>query len=832
MPNFRLALRALARTPLVSGVAVLSLALGIGANAANFTVFERLILRPLPVPEPERLVNLEAPGPKSGSMSSNNAGGAEAIFSYAMFRDLEQEQAPFIGLAAHRSFGANLAFSGDTMSGEGMVVSGSYFPVLGLRPALGRLLEPADDQVIGGHPVVVVGHRYWQDRFGGREDVLNRALVVNGRTMTIVGVVPRGFLGTTLGQDPQVFVPLTMYGQVTPGWDRFEERRTYWLYLFARLQPGVDLAEAQAAINVPYAAILREVEVPLQGGMTEETLERFASRQIVLEPGLKGQSSFQEGLREPLLQLFAVTGLVLLIAAANVVNLLLTRAADRAGEIALRLSIGARRRQIVGQLLAESVLLALAGGALGLLVAVATLRAMLGLLPADATGTLGLELGRETWMFLLGLSLLTGLIGLLPAIHSARSDLGTMLKGQAGRLSRSRMAGRFRAAVATLQIALSMALLISAGLFARSLYNVSRVDLGIETEHLATFGLSPELNGYQPSESRALFARVEEEAAALPGVSMVTASMVPLITGSNWSSSVSVEGFEAPPEADTNASFNEIGPGYFRTLGIPLLAGRELEPRDELGAPKVAIVNEAFARKFELGRDAVGKRMSTSVGNAVELDIEIVGLVQDAKYSAVKDDVPAQFFLPYRQDDRLGAINFYVRASGDPGELLASLRGLIARLDPNLPVEELATMELKVRESILMDRMMSLLSAVFALLATLLAAIGLYGVVAYAVAQRRREIGLRMALGADAARVRAMVLRQVGWMVVPGAVLGMAAAFGLGRIAQSLLYQMEGNDPRVFALAALLLVAVALGAGMVPAQRAARIDPMVALRDE
>jgi predicted permease len=830
MPNFRLALRALTRTPLVSGVAVLSLALGIGANAAIFTVFERLILRPLAVTEPERLVNLETPGPKSGSMSSNSAGGAEAIFSYAMFRDLEREQTPFTGLAAHRSFGANLAFSGDTMSGEGMVVSGSYFPVLGLRPALGRLLEPADDVVIGGHPVAVLSHRYWQDRFGGREDVLNQQLVVNGQTMTIVGVTPRGFLGTTLGQNPQVFVPLTMYGQVTPGWDRFEERRNYWLYLFARLRPGVDAEEAQAAVTVPYGAILREVEVPLQSGFTAETLERFASRQIVLEPGLKGQSSFQEELLGPLVQLFAVTGLVLLIAGANVVNLLLTRAADRAGEIALRLSIGARRRQIVAQLLAESVLLALAGGVLGLLVALATLRAMLSLVPTDAVTALGLRLGPATWVFLLALSLLTGVIGLGPAIHSTRSELGTMLKGQAGRVSRSRVAGRFRAAMATLQIALSMALLISAGLFARSLYNVSRVDLGIEAGHLATFGLSPELNGYQPSDSRALFARVEEEVAALPGVSMVTASMVPLMTGSNWSSNVSVEGFEAPLEADTNASFNEIGPGYFRTLGIPLLAGRELEPADELGRPKVAIVNEGFARKFELGRDVIGRRMQ--IGSGGEHDIEIVGLVQDAKYSAVKDEVPAQFFLPYRQDERLGAINFYVRASGDPGDLLASLRGVIARLDPNLPVEELETMEVKVRESILMDRMLSMLSATFALLATMLAAIGLYGVVAYAVAQRRREIGLRMALGADAARVRAMVLRQVGWMVVPGAVLGMAAAAGLGRLAQSLLYQLEGNDPSVFVLAALLLVAVALGAGMVPAQRAARVDPMLALRDE
>ncbi|MEM7587333.1 MAG: ABC transporter permease, partial [Acidobacteriota bacterium] len=638
MINLRLALRSLFKTPLVTVAAVLSLALGIGANAAIFSLFEQMILKPLPVVSPDQLVNLEDAGPKSGSQSSNTAGDVESIFSYPMFRDLERASPAFSGIAGHRAFGANLAYGGDTLSSQGMLVSGSYFEVLGLRPALGRLFTLEDDLTPGAHPLVVLSHAYWQTRFQGRSDLEGESLIVNGQPMTIIGVAPRGFSGTTLGQEPQIFVPLSMRAQMMPGWEGFEDRRSYWVYLFARLAEGYDLEQAAAAINVHYQAIINEVEVPLQGGMSDKTLARFKTKAIELEPGRQGQSRLHQEVRAPLLLLLAVTGFVLLIACANIANLLLVRATHRAGEIAIRMSIGAQRHQVVTQLLVESLVLAAFGGLLGFAVARATLRAMAALLPVDSGLALSFQLGPQSWLFLAVLWLVTGLVGLFPALHCTRRDLVVSLKSQSGPVAASRGARRFRSSMVALQIALSMALLISAGLFTKSLLNVSRVDLGIEVERVATFGVAPELNNYTPEASRQLFERLEDEIQALPGVDAVAASLVPLISGSNWGSNVSVQGFDAGPDTDTHAMYNEIGPDFFRTLGIPLLAGREIERRDGLDEPKVALVNEAFARKFGLGLEAVGKRMQ--IGSGGEMDLEIIGLVQDAKYSEVKDAVP------------------------------------------------------------------------------------------------------------------------------------------------------------------------------------------------
>jgi predicted permease len=420
---------------------------------------------------------------------------------------------------------------------------------------------------------------------------------------------------------------------------------------------------------------------------------------------------------------------------------------------------------------------------------------------------------------------------MFPAIHSTRPDLVTTLRAGSGKHSGARAAARFRTSLVTAQIALSMALLISAGLFIRSLHNVTRVDLGLRPDSVVAFGISPELNGYDPARARALFERVEDQLSAIPGVTGVAAARVRLLSGSNWGSSVVVQGFEAGPDADVNARFNQLGPGYFRTLGIPLVAGREFTRADRLGSPKVAIVNEAFVKKFGLGRDAVGKRIGT--GRRTEQpDMEIVGVIKNAKYSEVKQETPPQFFTPYRQDSTVGAINFYVRTSSSPQQLTRAIPAVLGALDPTLPVEDLKTLPQQIRENVSLDRMISTLSAAFAALATLLAAVGLYGVLAYTVAQRTREIGVRMALGADGRRIRGMVLWQVGRMVLVGGAIGVAAALGLGRLVQSLLYGLEGSDPAVVATAALVLGAVALGAGYVPAWRASRVSPAGALRRE
>jgi predicted permease len=829
--HLKLAYRTLVKTPFVTLVAIASLALGIGANTAIFSLFDQLLRRPLPVHEPEALVNLSAPPPKPGSTSCNQAGSCEAVFSYPMFRDLERAQMPFVGIAAHRLFGANLTAGGQTFTGDGMVVSGSYFPLLGLQPAVGRLLGPDDDRVEGEAHVAVLSHAFWQNRFAGSPSVLEEKLVVNGQPLTIVGVAPRGFDGTTLGARPQVFVPITMRTLMQPGVQPLTERRNYWAYLFARLKPGTTIDQARVALAPLYTGLLTEVEAPLQKGMSEQTMARFKARPLVLEPGARGQSDVSQEATAPIALLLGVTAIVLLIACANIANLLLARSAARAGEMAVRLSLGASRRQLIGQLLTESWLLALCGGAAGLMVARWTLALMASMLPAEAAATIQVQLAWPVVLFAAAVTLGTGFVfGLFPALHSTRPDLVSSLKGQAGQPSGARAAARFRTSLATVQIALSMMLLASAGLFAKSLLNITRVSLGLNADQVVTFGVSPQLNGYKPERIRQLMSQISEALAALPGATSVTTGLVPLLAGSNWGDSVSVEGFEAGPDTDTQSNYNEIGPLYFSTLGIPLLAGREFTPAAAMGAPKVAIVNEAFARKFNLGANPVGKMMAT--GRRSALDIQIVGLVKDAKYSDVKNDVPPVYFRPLLQSERMGSLTFYVRTAMDSDVFVATIPKTIARVDPNLPVDNLRTLPQQIRENVFLDRFLGVLSASFAILATVLAAIGLYGVLAYTVIQRTREIGLRMALGATPSRVRGMVLRQVGKMTAIGAAVGLAAAWGLGRLAQSLLYRLDGADPVVLVSSAGALALVALGAGLVPALRASRVDPMRALRHE
>ncbi len=477
--------------------------------------------------------------------------------------------------------------------------------------------------------------------------------------------------------------------------------------------------------------------------------------------------------RTPLRLLLGVTGFVLLIACANIANLLLARSAARASEMAVRLSLGASRARLIGQLLTESLLLAAFGGLAGIVVAHWTLTLIMSLLPAEAARGMVFSISPRALMFAAVLTVGTGLLfGLFPALHSTRPDLVSTLKNQAGQPSGARGAARFRLALATTQIALSMMLLAASGFFVKSLVNVSRVDLGIKVDHVISFRLSPELSGYTPERTRVFFERLEDEMRATPGVTAVTVALVPLLAGSNWGNSVAVQGFAAGPDTDNGSRYNEIGPGYFSAVGTPLMSGRE------------------------------------------------------------KKKVPPLFFRPYRQDPELGAAALYVRTAGDPAQSAAAVTAVGKRLDPNLPLEDLKTLTQQVRDNTFLDRMMTTLSSLFAGLATLLAGVGLYGVLAYTVSQRTREIGLRMALGAAPARVRAMVLRQVAWMTAVGAVAGLAGAVAIGKQAGSLLFEMKGSDPAVLAISAAALSAVAILAGFIPAYRASQVDPMIALRYE
>ncbi|HUG97664.1 MAG TPA: ABC transporter permease [Gammaproteobacteria bacterium] len=831
MNNFRYALRQVVKRPALSFVVVLMLAVGIGANAAMFSLFHQILLRPLPVPDPGSLVNLGSPGPKTGSVSCSGIGSCDYVFSYPMLRDLEREQTVFTAIAAHRNFGASIAADGQAISGGGRLVNGGYFQVLNLTAALGRLIGPQDEPQVGEGHVAVLSHAYWQNAFGGDPGVLGRTLIVNGQSLEIIGVAPEGFTGTSFGPGPQVFVPLTLRWLMEPYFPLSDEnRQSYWLYMFARLKPGVTPEEAAGEINGPYRAIINDVEAPLNTSMSEHTLARFKEKTLVLEPGARGQSSTPEEARVPLTLLFCVTGLVLLIVCVNIANLLLARGAARAGEMAVRASIGASRRQMVAQLLTEAGVLGALGCIASLPVAAATLGVIAAIMPSSARAVT-LELSGPAIGFAVVAAMGTVLLfGLFPALAATRTPPGTVLKGQAGQPSGGRGVARFRNSLATVQIAFSMVLLVLAGLFTQSLANVGKVDLGLRADSVATFSIAPVLNGYTAERSRQLFRRIEEELAALPGVVSVASSMVPVVAGDNWGSNVSVEGFDAAPDTDRNASYNEVGPGFFRTLQIPLLAGRDFSEADTLGGARVAIVNETFARKFALGADAVGKRMATGSGD--ELEIEIIGLLKDAKYSQVKDEVPPQFFLARHQNEDLGFMNFYVRTSLDPDQVLAAVPGVVASLDPNLPVDNLSTLPDVIRDTVFLDRLIGLLSSGFAVLATLLAATGLYGVLSYSVVQRTRELGLRQALGATPLRLRGMVLRQVGWMALAGGLAGLGFAVLLGRAAEAVLFGLSGYDPVVLSGAVVVLGAVVLIAGYLPARRASRITPMEALRYE
>ncbi|HET7457101.1 MAG TPA: ABC transporter permease [Gemmatimonadaceae bacterium] len=828
MRHIRLAARMLGKTPFVTAVAVLSLALGIGANAAIFSLFNQLLLRPLAVREPVRLVNLSAPGPMPGSNSCNDAGGCDEVFSYAMFRDLEKAAMPFTGIAAHRSFGASLSVHNEPMSSQGMMVSGSYFPVLGISAAKGRLLMPEDDRVVGANYVAVIGYRFWENKLGKDPDVVGKPIVVNGKTYTIVGVAPEKFEGTTTGGRPDIYVPISMRGELQ-GFTRFEDRRNYWIYLFARLKPGVERESAAAQANAVYHRIITDVEAPLQKEMSPKTMEAFKNKKLLLAAGSRGQSSIHREAKAPLVMLFSVTAVVLLIACANIANLLLARGAGRATEMGVRLALGGTRRNLVTQLLTESVMLAIIGGLVSLLVAQWTLNVIASLLKPEARDMLEFRISGPVALFCALLSVATGIMfGLFPALHSTRKDLISAIRAGAGQIAGGRSASRFRFGLVTAQIALSMGLLIMSALFLKSLINVSRVDLGLKLDHVATFEIVPERTGYDSVRSAALFERVEQELAAIPGVTAVTDALVPLLSGSNWGNSVRVQGFKCLPDMDCGARFNEIGAGYFAAFDVPLIAGREFTAADRQGSQRVAIVNEEFARKFHLGNDVVGKFMGD--GDNDSLNVQIVGLVRNVKYSDVKDSVPAVYYRPWRQDARAGDLFYYVRTSLPPENVLSTLRGTMKRIDPAIPVEELKTMPQQVKENVFLDRMISILSSGFALLATLLAGVGLYGVLSYSVAQRTREIGVRMALGADAGQVRRLVMRQVGAMLLIGGVIGIAAAVGLGRAARSMLYELQGHDPTAVAVAVVLLAGVALAAGYIPARRAALVDPTRALR--
>jgi predicted permease len=838
MNHLKLALRQLKLRAGLSFVVIAMLALGIGATTAMFSLYHQILLRTLPVPEPENLVNLAAPGPKpGGGVQDLGLGNREAQFSYPMFRDLERAQTGFTGIAAYVDYLANLSFENRPTSGRIYLVSGSYFDVLGLKPALGRLLRPGDDPSVGESAVAVLSYEFWRRSFGGDSAVVGKTLSVNGQPLEIVGVAPQGFRGTNIGVRTDVFVPLTlaptaMSGLVGPR--MFEARQGYWIYLFARLKPGVTLERAAAQLNGVYAGVLNDVEAAQLNAaqLPEGTLDRFRAREIEFSPGGRGQSILAGQAARPLTLLLVVTGLVLLIVCVNIANLLLARGAARAGEMATRASLGATRGWLVRQLLSESFVLIAIGGLASLGVAALLVRLIASFLPAGIAIGLEPQLSATAMLFAAAASLLTVVVfGLVPALRVSDANPALAMKAGAARTGGGRAAIRFRGVLTTAQIAFSMLLLVLAGLFTKSLMNVAAQDLGMESESIVTFSVTPRMNAYSPARLADYYDRLEEALKTQPGVIAVGSAGVPLLGNFALRQPVGVEGFEVAPGVDTRTAYAMVGTDFFAALGIPLRAGRTFTKQDDASSPQVVIVNESFARKFDLGME-VGKRVGGGATPS-SYPFEIVGIVADAKFASVKGEFePVMYVSRYQTAGGIQAMFYNLRASGEPRGLLTMIPRVAAEIDPDVPVTNLATMTTTVNGNVYVDRLLSMLSAGFAALATLLAGIGLYGVLAYNVTQRTRELGLRLALGAAPADVRVLILKQVGVMALIGAGAGLAGAFGLGRAAESLLYGLSGRDPVVFGAAFAVLAAVVFAASWVPAWRASRIAPTQALRYE
>jgi predicted permease len=829
--DMRYGLRVLGKNPGFAAIAILTLALGIGANTGIFSVLRQILLQRLPVPHPEELVLLYGPGEHSGHTSSDEGDGSES-FSYPMYTDLRDQNKVFAGLAAKDDFPVSVAFRGQTERANAELVSGNYFQALEVQPAAGRLLLPSDTTVIGSNPVVVLGYGYWQKRFGENRDVLNQSVLINDRLMTIVGIVQHGFDGIQLGMVADLYIPVTMKQVITPAWNGLNDHKDYWLKLIGRLKPGFSSTQAVAALAPTYHALL-ENELAFNTGLNEQKKREFVSRQIVLRSGARGRPILENDTRQQLLTLMGMVGLVLLITCGNVAGLLIARGAARKKEIGVRLSLGASRWRLIRQLIVESCLLSIAGGALGLLFANWMSNALVHFASENdiADGLRG-TVNLPVLLFTAGLAVLCGLIfGIAPALGATRVHLSETLKEQTGALSGTRSQSRLRQVLVVSQVTLTLVLVVSACGFMRSLYNLKHVDLGLRPEHVLQFSVAPQLNGYDQTRSLGLYRRLEDRIAALPGVQSLSGVEEPLISDSERGSDVTVEG-EPPELAGTrHVQWNPIGPGHFTNLRIALLQGREFTRQDSSASPKVAIINEVMANEFFPNGQALGKRMAFG-GASAPLDMEIVGIVRNSHHSDLRELPKSFVYVPYTQMKSVRSLTYYVRTSQDPTLLASAVRSAVSDLDSSLPVYDVRSFEEQINRRLSPSKLVAFLALTFGALAGLLAAMGIYGLLAYSVTQRTREMGVRMALGAEPNRVGWMVLEDVARLTGLGILAGLPLAYASSKLIDSMLYGVQAFGAASAATALLVLLVVSAIAAYVPAYRATRIDPMTALRYE
>jgi predicted permease len=842
MQDLKYGIRMLLKSPGFTAVVVLSLGLGIGANTAIFTLIDAVMLKTLPVEKPEQLALFFDGSDEGTRISRGGMGTGERwrYYSCPLYEYLRDHNQFFQGICAFRLGedrlsvsveGARASSAQSAQKAIGHLVSGNYFSVLGVNVILGRTLSPEDDRP-GARPAAVISYGYWKSEFGGDESVVGKVADLNGTPFTIVGVTPPEFFGERLRKAPDFWLPLATQPQVMLHDSYLNDSGVYWLDLMGRLKPGGTRQQAQAAATVQ----LRQYFSDLFGShLSEDDRKEIAKSYVELGPGGPGISGLRLNYSQPLRILMAFVALVLLIACANVANLLLARAAARQKEISMRLALGAGRGRLIRQLLTESLIMATLGGVLGALLAAWGVEILVTKF-AGRTSPLNVHPDLRVLVFtLLVCALAAILFGLAPALRSTRVDLAPALKANtaaAGTLGRRWSLGK---ALVSLQAALSLLMLFGAGLFVRTLQNLEAEDLGFNQQHVLLVSIDPRLAGYQPAQLAPFYQQLLDRVNALPGVRSASVAAYSPLSGSSRSTDITVQGYTPPPGADTDVNVNVVGWKYFATAGMPMLLGREFGPQDTPTSPKVAVVNATVAHDFFGKGNPIGRRFGFGGGDAKHSgDIEIVGVVADAKYRDVREKPQRMVFTPVlqAQGDEAYVSEVDIRTLGDPRAIASEVRGVINEINSSLSVTNVITLSEQVHDWFDEERTISELSSFFGLLALTLASVGLYGVMAYAVARRTSEIGIRMALGARSADVRWMVLREALLLVLAGVTIGVPAALTASRLVASMLFGLTPWDPLTISAATLVLVAVAVLAGYVPARRASRVSPMVALRYE
>jgi putative ABC transport system permease protein len=832
--DIRYALRQLRRSPGFAFTAVATLALAIGANTAIFTLLDQALLRALPVQDAKRLAVLSFAGEYSGHVSSEGGDtpGHKHYFSYPMFRDLRDKNTVLSGLIASAPATAGVTWNNQAESASAELVSGNYFQVLGVQPALGRLLVASDETAPGANPVAVISFDYWKNHLG-EAPVQGKTLLVNGSPFTIVGVAAPGFHSMIWGHLPALFIPITMQRTVNPDWDYLADHRSYWLNVTGRLRDGVTAAQAEAAINTLFRS-LRASEFTLERDQSAQARKDFINdARMHVEAGAQGFSSARDNLRTPLTIVMSMVLLVVAMAGVNVASLLLVRAATRVREFSMRYALGATNAQVVRQLLAEGLLLSFAGAAAGVLIAPQALRLLIhwmaGRDPQSSPFNATLD-----WTVLAFAGAITLLVGILfslaPAVQFWNPRLAVALKQQVG--TGSGAALKFRKSCVMLQIGFSLLLLVGAGLFVRTIQNLRSVNPGFATDHLLAFSLAPELAGYPAAEVPIVEQRVLDALAAIPGVRAVGATDDADLVNDGHSGDMVVPGYVPKLNEDFDSELPWVSDGYLQTMGIPLITGRYLNAGDTATAQKVAVVNESFARHFfgDNPTSALGHHASRP--GRPQTDAVIVGVVRDVKHTSVRDPAMATWYTPFAQAIRTSGLTYYVRTWQAPEATNAAIRAAVARIDTKLILEDPATLEQHIDDSITNERAIAMLATVFGGLAVLLAGIGLYGILAYSTAQRTREIGIRMALGAQRSSVIGLILREVMTLSATAIVVTIPLAMLATRALKSQLYNVSTADFAVYATGVMVIALIATMAALVPARRAASVQPSRALRDE